>query len=162
MAKSKAVVSLMCQWSQYSLVLIHLSLDKMAVILQTTFPNIFSWMKNFVFWFEFHWSLFLWVQLTISQHWFRWCCLVYWCIYVSLGLNELSHLSNKKNCFHCVTCFNTNVANSISWSQTIWTIYIVHSIPWLLMAWRHKEPGHQKPWYWLSYPGTFQIQHQKS
>ena len=40
--------------------------------LQTTFSNAFSWMKSFVFWFEFHWSLFLKVQLTISQCWFRW------------------------------------------------------------------------------------------
>ena len=23
------------------------------------------------------------------------------------------------------------------------------SIPWLLMTWRRKEPGHQQPWYWL-------------
>ena len=26
---------------------------------------------HFVFWFEFHWSLFPRVQLTMSQHWFR-------------------------------------------------------------------------------------------
>ena len=48
--------------------------DKMATILETTFLNVF-W--NFVFWFEFHWSLFLMVQLTVSHHWFRfdltWC-----------------------------------------------------------------------------------------
>ena len=44
----------------------------MAAISQTTFWNAFSWMKNFVFWFEFHWSLFVRVQLTIFQHWFRW------------------------------------------------------------------------------------------
>ena len=25
----------------------------------------------------------------------------------------------------------------------------IGSIPWLLMTWRHKEPGHQQPWYWL-------------
>ena len=31
-------------------------------------------------------------------------------------------------------------------------VYPAYSIPWLLMAWRHKEPGHQQPWYWLSYP----------
>ena len=31
----------------------------------------FSWMKSCVFLFKFHWSLFLKVQLTISQHWFR-------------------------------------------------------------------------------------------
>ena len=52
---------------------------------------------------RFHWSLFPRVQSTIFQHWFKlwhgaiqepshylnqWW-LVYWCIYASLGLNEL-------------------------------------------------------------------------
>ena len=23
----------------------------------------------------------------------------------------------------------------------------VYSVPWLLMTWQHKEPGHQQPWY---------------
>ena len=46
-------------------------LDKMATISQKTFSNTFSWIKSFVFWFEFHWSLFLRVQLTIFQHCFR-------------------------------------------------------------------------------------------
>ena len=36
------------------------------------FSNAFYWMKMFVFWLKFHWSLFLRVQLTIYQHWFRW------------------------------------------------------------------------------------------
>ena len=49
----------------------HLPLDKMAAILQTTSSNAFSWKKSYVFWFEFHWSLFLRVQLTMCQHWFR-------------------------------------------------------------------------------------------
>ena len=49
----------------------HLPQDKMAAILQTASSNAFSWMKNFVFWFKFHWNLFLRVQLTIRQHWFR-------------------------------------------------------------------------------------------
>ena len=54
---------------------------------------------------KFHWSLFLRVQLTIFQHWFRWWIgavqatsqymnqwwLVHWLIYASLGLNELTH-----------------------------------------------------------------------
>ena len=57
--------------SQGPLVLTHLPLDKMAAISQTTFSNAFSWMKSFVFWFKFRRSLFLRVQLTISQHWFR-------------------------------------------------------------------------------------------
>ena len=47
-------------------------LDKTITILQTTHSNAFSWMKTFVFWFEFHWSLFLRAQLTIIKHWFRW------------------------------------------------------------------------------------------
>ena len=51
--------------------LTHLSLDKMAAISQTIRSNAFSWMKTFVFWFEFHWSLFPRVRFTISQIWFR-------------------------------------------------------------------------------------------
>ena len=42
---------------------------KMADISQTTFSNVFSTMKMFEFWFKFHWSLFLRVQLKIFQHW---------------------------------------------------------------------------------------------
>ena len=53
-------------------VLTHLTLDKMAAIWQTTFSKAFSWMTSFVFRFKFHWSSFLRVKLTISQHWFRW------------------------------------------------------------------------------------------
>ena len=47
-------------------------LDKMVAILQTIFSNAFSRMKSFVYWLKFHWRLFLRVQFTISQHWFRW------------------------------------------------------------------------------------------
>ena len=39
--------------------------------LQTAFSNAISWMKMFEFRLKFHWSLFLKVQLTIFQHWFR-------------------------------------------------------------------------------------------
>ena len=35
-----------------------------ASILQTTFSNAFSSMKIAVFWFKFHWNLFLMIQLT--------------------------------------------------------------------------------------------------
>ena len=49
----------------------HWGLDKMDAISQTTFSSAFSWMKIFWFWLKFHWSLFLRVQLTIFQHWFR-------------------------------------------------------------------------------------------
>ena len=51
--------------------LTHLPLDKMSAISQMTFSNTFSWMKNFEFWLTYHRSLFLRVQLTIIQHWFR-------------------------------------------------------------------------------------------
>ena len=81
----------------------HWGQDQMDAISQTTFSSAFSWMKMFEFQLKFHWSLFLRFQLTIFQHWFRkWLgadqatshylnqwWLVYWCIYASLGLNEL-------------------------------------------------------------------------
>ena len=76
----------------------------MAAISQTTLSIAFSWIKMLEFRLNFHWSLFLRVQLTIFQHWFRqWLgaiqatshylnqwWLVYWRIYASLGLNELN------------------------------------------------------------------------
>ena len=51
--------------------LTHWGRDKMAAISQTIFSNAFSWMKMDEFRLRFHWSLFLRVQLTIFQHWFR-------------------------------------------------------------------------------------------
>ena len=39
----------------------------MAVILQTTFTNAFSWMKIYEYWLKFHWSLFLRVQLQYAS-----------------------------------------------------------------------------------------------
>ena len=51
--------------------LVHLPLDKMAAISQTMFSDAFSWMKSFVFWLQFHWSLFLMVQMTTTQRWLR-------------------------------------------------------------------------------------------
>ena len=90
-------------WYQQMTSLTHCGRDKMDAISQTTFSNAFSWMKMFEYRLKFHWSLFLRVQLTMSQHWFRlWlradqatshyldqCWLHYRCIYASLGLNEL-------------------------------------------------------------------------
>ena len=51
--------------------LTHWSWDKMAAFSQTTFSNAFSSMKMFEFRLQFHWSLFLRVQLTIFQPLFR-------------------------------------------------------------------------------------------
>ena len=77
----------------------------MAAVFQTTFLNGFSWIKIYEFRLKFLWSLFLGAQLTIYQHWFRkWLgadqatshylnqwWLIYWRIYASLGLIELTH-----------------------------------------------------------------------
>ena len=54
-----------------SLQLTHWGRNKMDAISQTTFSNAFSLMKIFEFWLKFHWCLFLRVQLTIFQLWFR-------------------------------------------------------------------------------------------
>ena len=67
-----------------------------------------SWTQMLEFRLKFHWSLFQRVQLTTFQHWFRYLIganqatghylsqwwLVYWCLYASLGLNDL-----MKDCF---------------------------------------------------------------
>ena len=37
--------------------LTHLPLNKMAAISQATFSDAFSWIKSFVFWLKFHWTL---------------------------------------------------------------------------------------------------------
>ena len=77
----------------------------MAAISQTTISIVFSWMKMLEFRLNFHWSLFLRIQLTIFHHWFRYWLgavqatshylsqwwLVYWSINASLGLNELTN-----------------------------------------------------------------------
>ena len=49
----------------------HWGRDKMTTISQTTLSNAFSSMKMLEIRYKFHWSLFLRVQLTIFQHWFR-------------------------------------------------------------------------------------------
>ena len=78
--------------------------DKRAAMFQTTFLNAFSWVKMYQFRLRFHWNLFQRFKLTMFQHWFKWWLgadqatshylnqwwLVYWCTYVSLGLNELT------------------------------------------------------------------------
>ena len=48
--------------------LAHWGRDKMAVISQTTFSNVFSWMKMYDFRLRFQWSLFLRFQLTKFRH----------------------------------------------------------------------------------------------
>ena len=107
--------------------LTHLGRDKMAAVSQT-FSNAFSWMKMYEFRLKFHWSLFLRFQLTIFQHWFRYWFgavqatshylnqwwLIYWCIYASLGLNELTHRGQNKMYSFLQTTFSWIKKNLIS------------------------------------------------
>ena len=58
-------------WFLFVFFLTHWGRDKMAAVSQTTLSNAFSWMKMLECRLRFHWSLFLRVQLTIIQHWFR-------------------------------------------------------------------------------------------
>ena len=51
--------------------LTHRDRDKMDAISQTTFSSAFSLMKMFEFRLKCYWNMFLRVQLTIFQHWFR-------------------------------------------------------------------------------------------
>ena len=37
-----------------------------------SFSDAFLWKLSFVFWLNFHWSLFARVQLSVSLHWFWW------------------------------------------------------------------------------------------
>ena len=90
--------------------LTHWGRDKMAAFSQTTLSNAFSCLKIFEFRLKIYWSLFLRVELTIFQHWFRkWLRAVqatshylnqWWLvcrrIYASLGLNELNGRSRTK------------------------------------------------------------------
>ena len=46
--------------------------NEMGTVLKKTFSTAFSWKKIFAFSLEFDWNLFQKVQLTISEHWFRW------------------------------------------------------------------------------------------
>ena len=39
--------------------------------------------------------------------------------------------------------------------------YPTKSIPWLLMSWQYKEPGHQLQQYWPNAPRIFRVQHQR-
>ena len=67
----RMISALYTKFCVFDRILTHLPLDKMAAILQKTFSDAFSWRKSFLFWLKFHWTLFLWVHLTITQHWFR-------------------------------------------------------------------------------------------
>ena len=113
------------------MVLTHWGWDKMSAMIRTAFSDAFSWMKMYEFRLWFHWRLFLRVKLTIFQHWFRlWLgtsqwWLVYWRIYVALGLNELNQHNNASQGLPLViitalllTCLLI-VRKSLQWNSMI-------------------------------------------
>ena len=58
---SRICIKRLTHWGRY----------KMAAICQTTPSNAFSWMEMLGFRLRFHWNLFLRIQSTIFQQWFR-------------------------------------------------------------------------------------------
>ena len=94
--------------------LTHWGWDKMAAFFQTTCSDAFSWIKMYQLRLKFHCSLFAMVQLTTFQHWIRWLLgadqatshylkqwwVVYWCLYASLGLNELEPKADNSYTVH--------------------------------------------------------------
>ena len=69
-----------------------------------------------VVWFQILWSLFLGVQLTINQQWFRAIAdPVHRRIYAALGGDELV-IKNGKICYLCMTRRDI----FLSWQQKIW------------------------------------------
>ena len=56
--------------SRSTVYLTYFLLDKMAAISQTIFSDAFSWIQSFIFWLIFHGSVFLCIQLTMTQQWF--------------------------------------------------------------------------------------------
>ena len=72
--QSRIHIIVCTMWLQYQTFILFLTYwgrDKKATIFQMTFFNGCSWMKLYQFRLKFHWHLFLGVQLTIFQHWFR-------------------------------------------------------------------------------------------
>ena len=84
--------------------LTHWGWYKMAAIFHMTLSNVLSWMKILEFRVKCHWSLFLcpinniptlvqimgWCRPLTSHYYLNQWWLVYWCKYVSLGINELT------------------------------------------------------------------------
>ena len=120
---------------------------KWPPIFQTRFSNAFSWMKIYEFWLRFHRILFLRVQLTISQHWFRrqaiiWTSdgLFYWRLYVPLGLDELMQ---QRHNFRTITmelrlfCIKLSIAYFLSQNKQ-YIVYIMggswHNLPKVWLA----------------------------
>ena len=97
------------------------------------FSRAFPWMKIFEFPLKFHWSLFLWARLTMSQHWLgAWTApshylnqwwLVYWRIHASLGLNELRTLGHHSTVWLVLVRVFQDINNSMFVPLSIKQLY---------------------------------------
>ena len=97
----------------------------MAAFSQTIFSGIYSWMKSFVFWLRYHWSLFLRALSTIIQHWHQaiiWtnADLIHWCLYAALGREELISVSKDAP----ITC----IKKAVSWAKQIQCASYIQSV----------------------------------
>ena len=61
---------------------------KMGAISRTIPSGAFSWVKCFVYWLTFHWSLLLRLPLSTTQRWLR-----QWLIYRAAGGDELMYMA---------------------------------------------------------------------
>ena len=79
-------------------------------------------------------------ELDMSGPWNRW-------------LNPLRAKISEENIFTISfippVLYDTGSLNPFSWKTRTYLFYI----PWVLMTWRRKEPGHQQPWYCPSWTG---------
>ena len=87
-------------------------------ILQTIFSNEFSWMRIFVYWFEFHWILFPIIQLITMHHWVQ---IMTWCRPLGRPLFEpimawFNTLRPRQNGCH----FSGNILKCIFVYENVW------------------------------------------
>ena len=114
--------------------LIHWGWDEMAAISQRTPWSAFSWMKIYELRLKYLWILFPGAQVTIFQHWFgakqmEW--LLYWCIYASLGLNELTPCSFLA-IWWCVIMWHFSYKHSL---KTVLSLHVFCAMLGIIMFW---------------------------
>ena len=147
----------------------------MADISQMTVLNAFYWMKMCKFQLRSHWSLFPRVQLTISQHCFRFGVVAghttshylnkWWprlarniCITRPQWVDTL-YAAFKKKTYICIICILYHFT-TLKWHQLLkyfiveTRIYLSHTVSIMTAnAPGCNEPGHQQQWCWLNSPG---------
>ena len=66
------------------------------------------------------------------------------------GHTCLFHYTWVKSVFPFISQhWDLSVIRNLSFWKTLFSVY---TMPWFLMAWWHKKPSHQHPWYWPSWP----------